>query len=98
MDPSRERPRRPRPQLARRDVLRGGAWLAAGAATVPLLSACRDQIPAGTATGEAPWPLARPNDPVELEIADDNQPIDDGLPPESGGTFNILNYADFMGP
>lgn len=73
-------------------------WLALGAAGVPMLSACRDQIPAGTTSGEAPWPLARPDEPVEWDISESNPPIDDGLAPETGGTFNILNYADYMAP
>ena len=35
---------------------------------------------------------------MTLPIKDSNPPIKDGLPPETGGTFNILNYADYMAP
>ena len=86
-------PRRPRPQLHRRDVLRGGLWLSIGIGAAPLLSACNnDQVPAARANGSAPYPLARPNKPVTLPIKDSNPAIDDGLAPETGGVFKILNY------
>lgn len=95
-DPTHRR-RRQRPQLARRDVLRGGLWLGVGMGAVPLLSAC-DSSSGGSTSGEAPYPLARPDSPVTLPIKDSNPPIDDGLEPETGGAFKILNYADYMGP
>ena len=91
------RHRRPRPQLARRDVLRGGLWLTAGLGAAPWLAACSDDA-ARPASGKAPYPLARPDDPVTLPIKDSNPPIDDGLEPETGGAFKILNYADYMAP
>jgi spermidine/putrescine transport system substrate-binding protein len=95
-DPAlRHRP--PRPQLARRDVLRGGVWLTLGLGAAPLLSGCKNDQ-ASDASGGAPYPLARPDHPVTLAIKDSNPPIDDGLPPEEGGTFNILNYAQYMAP
>jgi spermidine/putrescine transport system substrate-binding protein len=94
-DPALRR-RRPRPQLARRDVLRGGLWLTAGLGVAPWLASCTDS---GTPASEkAPYPLARPDDPVTLPIKDSNPPIEDGLDPETGGAFKILNYADYMGP
>jgi spermidine/putrescine transport system substrate-binding protein len=93
------RQRRPRPQLARRDVLRGGVWLGVGLGAAPLLAACGDSGSSGsTANGAAPYPLARPDKPVTLEIKDSNPAIADGLDPEEGGTFNILNYAQYMAP
>ena len=97
-DPAR-RLRRPRPQLARRDVLRGGLWLGVGLGAAPLLAACGDNGSGGQAVnGAAPYPLARPDSPVTLPIKDSNPAIADGLAPESGGDFKILNYADYMAP
>ncbi len=88
--------RAPRPQLARRDVLRGGIWLSIGLGAAPLLAACGDDEQAQN--GAAPYPLARPDSPVTLSIKDSNPPIDDGLDPESGGAFKILNYDAYMAP
>ncbi len=48
--------------------------------------------------GAAPYPLARPDSPVTLPIKDSNPPIDDGLDPETGGAFKILNYDQYMAP
>ena len=88
-DPALRR-RAPRPQLARRDVLRGGLWLSVGLGAAPLLAACGGDEQAQN--GAAPYPLARPDSPVTLPIKDSNPPIDDGLDPETGGAFKILNY------
>jgi len=97
-DPSLRR-RRSRPQLGRRDVLRGGLWVTVGLGAAPLLAACGDNGSGGQAvSGSAPYPLARPDKPVTLTIKDSNPPIGDGLDPETGGTFNILNYAQYMAP
>jgi spermidine/putrescine transport system substrate-binding protein len=92
------RPARARPQLSRRDVLKGGLWVSAGLGAGSLLAACRDQTPAVSQSGGAPYPLARPDDPVTLPLKDSNASIDDGLEPETGGVFKILNYADYMAP
>ncbi len=94
-DPA-NRHRRPRPQLARRDVLRGGFWLTVGLGAAPLLSACGDG--SGSSSTKAPYPLARPDNPVTLPLKDSNPPIEDGLEPESGGAFKILNYDQYMAP
>jgi spermidine/putrescine transport system substrate-binding protein len=95
--PRLDRPGR-RPQLSRRDVLRGGLWLSVSVGAGPLLAACNDQTPAASQNGEAPYALARPDNPVTLALKDSNPPIDDGLAPETGGTLQILNYADYMAP
>jgi spermidine/putrescine transport system substrate-binding protein len=68
-----------------------------GIGAAPLLTACGDDS-AGQANGSTPYPLARPDKPVTLSIKDSNPPIDDGLAAEEGGTFNILNYAQYMAP
>ena len=63
------RRRAPRPQLARRDLLRGGLWLGVGLGAAPLLTACgADDAPGQTPNGAAPYPLARPDSPVTLPI------------------------------
>ena len=95
-DPAFRR-RRPGPRLSRRDVLRGGLWLGVGIGAAPILSACGGS---GTSVegGKAPYPLARPDKPVTLPLKDSNPPIDDGLDPETGGTFQILNYDQYMAP
>jgi spermidine/putrescine transport system substrate-binding protein len=99
-DPTDRAPRRraPRPQLARRDVLRGGLWLSVGLGAAPLLAACGGDDSQQAQNGAAPYPLARPDSPVTLPIKDSNPPIDDGLGPETGGAFKILNYDQYMAP
>ncbi len=92
-----DRPPFLRPQLKRRDVLRGGAVVAAGLGAAPLLAACSDDDSGGgSVTSE--YPLARPDEPVELPIFDDVQPIADGLEPEDVDVLKVLNYADYMAP
>jgi len=91
------RRRRPRPQLGRRDVLRGGFWVSVGLGAAPLLAACSGDG-SQPQNGSAPYPLARPDSPVTLPISDDTPPIDDGLDPERGGAFKILNYDQYMAP
>ena len=41
--------------------------------------------------------IASPDNPVTWDIADDNQPIADGLSPEAGPLL-LYNYADYIGP
>lgn len=96
-DPFRPR-RRQRPQLGRRDVLRGGLWLGVGMGAAPLLAACNGDGSQQAQGGEAPYPLARPDRPVTLPIKDSNPPIGDDLDPERGGAFKILNYDQYMAP
>lgn len=95
--------RRPRASgLDRRAFLQGSLALGAGVAGLGALSACGsgDGAPqfGVTDTSAAPYPLARPDNPVTLTISSDNEPIADGLAPETGDTFRILNYADYMNP
>ena len=96
-DPALRR-RRPRPQLARRDVLRGGLLLTLGIGAAPWLASCSSGNDSTAQTGAAPYPLARPDHPVTLPLKDSNPPIEDGLEPETGGAFKILNYDQYMAP
>lgn len=88
--------------LDRRGFLQGSLAVGAGAVGLAALSGCGNG--SGTPNfdigqiAEAPYPLARPDKPVKLEIYSDNPPIADNLPPETGGTFRVLNYADYMNP
>ena len=45
-----------------------------------------------------PYELARPTTRSSSPISPDNPPIADGLAPEKGGTFRMLNYADYVNP
>ena len=87
----------PRPQLARRDVLRGAFWITLGVGAAPLLSACSDES-SNSSSDKAPYPLARPNSPVTLPLTSSNPAIENGLEPETGGAFKILNYDQYMAP
>jgi spermidine/putrescine transport system substrate-binding protein len=51
-----------------------------------------------TPMGPGGIPLARRSHPVTLPLYDDNPPIDSGLAPETGGTLNIYNWADYLDP
>ena len=91
-----DRPPLHRPQLKRRDVLRGGAFIAAGVGAAPLLAACGGDSGAGA--GATDYPLATPDSPVKLPIFDDNQPIADGQDIEDVAVLKVLNYADYIAP
>ena len=81
----------------RRTLLRNAALLGISVPTLSaLLQACAD-APGGT-TGEVEaLTIASPDNPVTWPISDDNQPIDDGLPPEAGPLL-LYNYADYIAP
>lgn len=49
---------------------------------------------AGKQTGPGGLPLARPDKPVTLPLYED--PIKGGLDPETGGTFKLFNYAEYI--
>ena len=90
----------PGPAFDRRALLRNAALLGISVPTLSaLLQACADS-PTGTGGGNGGGEaikIASPDNPVTWDIADDNQPIADGLPPEAGPLL-LYNYADYLGP
>lgn len=48
--------------------------------------------------GPGGLPLPRTDNSVTWSILDDNQPIADELPPETGATLRFFNYADYIWP
>lgn len=90
-----DRRRRLRAPLRRRDILRGGMWLVAGAATAPLLSACSNR---GSQVSGIDYEIATPTSPIKLPILEDNQPIESGLEPEDASVLRVLNYAEYLAP
>jgi spermidine/putrescine transport system substrate-binding protein len=88
--------------LSRRDFL----LRAAGAATVlsgagGILAGCSSSTEAEVTTGESGellgpggLPLARPDKQVTMPLWEN--PIESGLEPESGGTFTVFNYPDYL--
>jgi Spermidine/putrescine-binding periplasmic protein len=79
-------------RLSRRAALKALGLTGLGAAGLPLLGgrATADDQP----MGPGGIPLARPDRPVTLPVYED--PIKSGLAPETGGTFNVFNYADYL--
>ena len=77
--------------MSRRDMLKILGMGGLGLAAAPLLSrlAHAGEGPGGIA-------LARPGNPVELPLHHD--PIADGLEPETGGTFYVFNYPEYIDP
>ena len=96
-------PKDPRPGFNRRDFLlrSGGAALGLSSAG-SLLAACSNSTTVATSTGASGqqlgpggYPLARPGGPdVTLRRWED--PIESNLQPETGGTFTIYNYPNYL--
>jgi spermidine/putrescine transport system substrate-binding protein len=89
------------PRVERRALLRNAALLGISVpALSALLQACADSPTSsgkGGGGGGAALKIASPDNPVTWPIADDNQPIADGLQPEKGPLL-LYNYADYIGP
>jgi spermidine/putrescine-binding protein len=88
--------------LSRRDFLAraagtGLAMSGAGGLLAACSSSTKVAAPTGT-TGEplgpGGLPLARPDKRVTLPLWED--PIASGLEPETGGTFTVFNYPDYL--
>ena len=96
-------PKERRLATTRRDFLlrSGGAALSLSSMS-GLLAACGTTTPTttnsagGRPTGAGGIPLARPNHPVTLNRWE--APIASGMQPESGGTFTIFNYPEYIDP
>jgi len=91
----------PGPAFDRRALLRNAALLGISVPTLSaLLQACADSPTGAGPSGDTPTEalkIASPDNPVTWDIADDNQPIGDGLQPEKGPLL-LYNYADYIGP
>ena len=89
----------------RRDFLARSGGAAAGLSGLgSLLAACSNSstpsVSTGTggqALGPGGYPLARPDKPPVL-LKYWEQPIPSGMKPESGGTFNVYNYPQYLDP
>jgi spermidine/putrescine transport system substrate-binding protein len=81
-------------KIARRKLLKtfGHAGLAAAAWQLMGRRAFADE--AGKQAGPGGFPLARPNVPVTFPLWED--PIKSGMAPETGGTFKVFNYQDYI--
>ena len=77
--------------MSRRGVLR---TVGSGLAVAVAAPWVRRQALADQPIGPGGIPLARPNQPVTLPRFED--PIKSGLEPETGGTFTIFNYSDYI--
>ena len=88
--------------FTRRDFLlrtAGAATLVSGAGGI--LAACASETTAEGTTGKSGeplgpggLPLARPDKRVTMPLWED--PIASGLEPETGGTFTVFNYPDYL--
>jgi spermidine/putrescine transport system substrate-binding protein len=81
-------------QLSRREAFKALTTAGLSLAAMRVLGGSAWADAAGSASGPGGIPLARPNRPVTLPVFQD--PIKNGLKPETGGTFNIFNYADYV--
>jgi len=81
-------------RLSRREALAALTTAGLSATALRLLGGTAWADAAETAVGPGGIPLARPNRPVKLPLF--QEPIKSDLKPETGGTFNIFNYADYV--
>ena len=95
---------RERPTTRRQFLIRAGATVGALSGADALLAACGGSTSGTTGTGATGgWPvgpggipLARASHPVTLKRWED--PIASGMKPETGGTFTIFNYPEYIDP
>src|SRR6266404_1676261 len=83
-------------RISRRQALRALGDAGVTAAALPFLGGTDTALAdsSGQLMGPGGIPLARPDHSVTLPIFED--PIKSGLKPETGGTFNVFNYADYI--
>jgi spermidine/putrescine transport system substrate-binding protein len=79
--------------MSRRQALRALGAAGIGAAGLPFFAG-KSLAETGQLLGPGGIPLARPDKPVTLPLHQD--PIKSGLKPETGGTFRLFNYADYL--
>ena len=91
-------PRRRRPTAARPAATCCGAACGSVSGSAPHPCSPPAGATARSRPAVRPYPLARPDSPVTQPIKDSNPGIDDGLEPETGGAFKILNYDQYMAP
>lgn len=85
-----------RPGPSRRQFLQRAALLSVG---TPALAAFLDACAKADQTSSAPnLKIASPSSPVTWDITKDNEPIADGLAPESAATLQLYSYADYVSP
>jgi spermidine/putrescine transport system substrate-binding protein len=96
-------PKERRYATTRRDfLLRSGGTALSLSSLSGILAACGSTTPTdngsggGWPTGAGGIPLARPTHPVTLKRWE--APIASGMKPESGGTFTIFNYPEYIDP
>src|SRR5690242_2066998 len=85
-------------------LIRSGGAAAALSGLSGVLAACSSSTNAGAVStnaqgqllGPGGLPLARPDRRVMLPRFED--PIPSGMKPETGGTFNVFNYPDYIDP
>ena len=80
--------------------MRGGVWLGVGLGAAPLLAACgADDDPRQQRTERrGALPAGSPGQSGDLADQGQQPTIGDGLDPETGGAFKILNYDQYMAP
>ena len=97
-------PKERRLATTRRDfLLRSGGAAVSLSSISSILAACGSTTPADSGSAGGGWPtgaggipLARPNHPVTLERWE--APIASGMQPETGGTFTVFNYPEYIDP
>ncbi len=96
-------PKERRFATTRRDfLLRSGGTALSLSSISSFLAACGTTTPTdngaggGWPTGAGGIPLARPSHPVTLKRWE--APIASGMKPETGGTFTIFNYPEYLDP
>jgi spermidine/putrescine transport system substrate-binding protein len=96
-------PKERRGTLSRRDFLVRSAAAASALSAGGVLAACSSETTPEAATGTGGetepvgpggLPLARPDKRVTMPLWED--PIASGLEPETGGTFTVFNYPDYL--
>lgn len=86
-----------RPVWSRRELLVRAGLAGLAVPVLGGLGACTRQQQ-GSTTGATQLTIAAPDNPVTWPISADNEPIADGLRPETGAKLRLYNYADYISP